>query len=418
VSARTRTPLGPIPDVLDTYLSEAAFFYERRCAELCAADGTREAAAAADARLELQMDGLVTAGRVAFQLFADRLTVTDRPGEVFAATLLCMRLPEIAPKEALEEALAGPSSQRAAQVDALRFLVGPNGEDWLRHFLSGAPGARMAVLRASVTHPGLQTAVAPLVGDADPLVSLQAQCTLAAMGVAGLPPVSLERHLQWDRPEETALALELLLRFDPEAAAAACRRIDPDADLALLQRALDLLALSGARDAVEHIRRTIAQRPEIAAAGWVALGMAGEIGAVDALLARLDAPWDLPEQQAELEALCQAAVLLTGARIPPRFDVFDFQPEELDRFQSDARAVWETGVAGRRPGAGLWRRGELLTPATLLRDLVAPGHPRRDLCKLQMDVRFGCRIPFDDRAPLPRQEAALTPLRAWALGYG
>jgi hypothetical protein len=403
--------------VLETYLSEAAFFYERRRAELRAADSTREAAATSEARLELQMDGLVTAGRGAFELFADRLTVEDRPGEVFAATLLCMRLSEIAPKEAVEEALAAPSPQRAAQVDALRFVDGPGGNDWLRHFLIVVPGARIAVLRACTFHPGLEPAITRLSNDPDPLVSLEARRALAAMGAPGVASASLERHLRSGRPEETALALELLLRADPEGAAAACRQIAPDADGALLETALELLALSGGRGASEHIQGTIARRPEIATASWVALGMAGEMGAVDALCVRLDGPWDLPKQRAELEAVCQAALLLTGVLVLPRFNIFDVEREQLDQFRSEARAAWTSAAADKRARGEHWRRGEPLTPVALLRDLVAPGHPRRDLCKLQMDARFGCRVPFDDRAPLPRQEAALAPLRAWAQSY-
>jgi len=366
--------------------------------------------------MERHMEGLCQGGSAAFEMFAAALSEPEEPGQAFAVALLCMRLEARAPKEALEAALGAPvpAGHRLALIDALQFATDPVSEEWLARFLrTGGSGARRAALAVAALRPGLLDAATALTQHADPLVALEATRTLLAAG-RRVPVPPLHAHLNSPQPEVVALALELALRSAGAAPGAeACRAVAMDADAGVLTAAMNLLAISGQGGEVAHLRQVVEARPELAAAAWLALGLTGDVAALEILRARLDAPWELPDQLDELLALAAAGRLLTGRAALPAFNPHDFEPAELEVFREEARNGWagfeKTAAKTRR-----YRRGEPLSAPALARDLVGPGHPRRDLCHLQLALLYDLHLPFDARAPFAAQRAAARAIAASA----
>lgn len=303
---------------------------------------------------------------------------------------------------------------RPALVDALRFARDAD-QRWLEAFLSSRSAlVRRAAVAACADRPALTAAVSVRLDDVDALVGLEARRTLLSLGVES-PPARLPAPRDLADPDDAVLALELLHRTDPARAAQSCREIPLTGDARVVSAALSFLAVSGDASAAAHVVTALAQRPDVAPAAWIALGLAGGAASQDAIIARVQRPWQLPEQASDLAALCQAALLVTGARVLPDIDEHEPDAAAVDRFRQRALAAWGAAAAAVRQ-AWRCRRGRPVSAAALAADLVAPGHPRRDLCQLELAARFGCKVPLDLRGPLARAGAAAERIAAWATG--
>jgi hypothetical protein len=402
-----------LAEVLELHFSEAAFLYHLRWRSPSMPGHPWEQAAEVEQRMERNLDGLLLAGREGFNRFADQLVVEGEPGQAFVAALLALRLPDIGPKEALVEALAGQALEREALIDALRWEVGPAVDAWLVDLLEDPrPAACVAAVRAATQRPALLARITRLAEHPVPLVSLEAQRTLTFLS----PGASVPRTkplLDASFPEATALALEVLLRRgDTYSAATFCQALDPAAEHALQIQALEVLAIAGPPGVSGVIAGRVARAPTLAVSGWIALGLCGERAGLVAMLERLKDDWR-PEQWQELEALFQAASLLTGESLEPSLDLDEVAAGDLDVMRTRARQAWEPMLARAQDGRR-YRRGEEITPAVLARDLVGPGHPRRDLCALELAARFRCPLAFEPRARYAIQSAAAHAIAGWA----
>jgi hypothetical protein len=402
-----------LAEVLELHFSEAAFLHHLRWQAPSMPDHPWEQAAIVEQRMECHLDALLLAGREGFDRFADRLVAEGEPGQAFVAALLALRLGDIGPKEALVEALAGQALEREALIDALRWEVGPAVDAWVIDLLEDPrPAACLAAVRAATQRPALLPRIAKLAEHPAPLVSLEAQRTLTFLS-PGVGSPKTKPLLDASFPEAAALALEVLLRRgDTWSAVTFCQALDPAAEPSLQALALDVLAIAGPPGASGVIAGRVARAPALAVQGWIALGLCGERAGLVAMLDRLKGDWE-PQQWQELEALFQAASLLTGASIEPALDLDELRPGDLDGMRTRARQAWEPMLARAQDGRR-YRRGEEITPAVLARDLVGPGHPRRDLCALELAARFRCPVPFEPRARYAVQSAAAQAIARWA----
>jgi hypothetical protein len=413
MTARHRTPVPLFADGLAAHLDVAAFLYELRWIAPAWPGRAWEEAAALERRMDLHLDALALTGRAGFELLAGGLTAEGEPGHAFVAARVALRLPAVAPKEAVADALAGPAPEQEALVDALRWEATPEADGWVAHLLDDArPRVRQASLRAATLRPSLAARVQALCADPDALVALEAQRTLALLKPGGAAPAGLERHLDAAAPGASALALELLLRAGRSAPAVAfCQKLPADAPRSLRALALDVLALAGGPSALPAIRGWMASDGALRGPGWIALGVVGDRAALAAMLERLDRPW-APEDWRELEGLFRAASLVTGNALEPAIDLDEAKPAEVAELRARAHAAWDPTLA--RAEERRYRRGEELGPAVLARDLAGPGHPRRDLCALELAGRFGCPVAFEPRAPYAVQAEAARAIAVWA----
>jgi hypothetical protein len=176
--------------------------------------------------------------------------------------------------------------------------------------------------------------------------------------------------------------------------------------------------------------------------GLLALGLLGDISAVEILLANLSRP-------ASAATAALALNLITGAEIyeeafiPEEIDEDELFPEEVERFRrgqpptrpdgspfgititrlsqkpEDWIHWWSKNRARFHPPVR-YRNGEPYSPACLLKNLEAEKSPRqvRQLAYEELVIRYGADFPFETDMPVAWQEKAIAEYAGWVRANG
>lgn len=411
---RTYDRPGPLGDVLEEYLDEAAFLFaaRKRCFE--DARFSWELARDRERRLDRHLHGLVLGGRASADLLKEKLLMTkeDNPGETFVAAAVLPRLGLIEPYEWIAEALAAKPPHSWALIDGLSYTAHGDLDPWLDDFRQSADPTLRAAAVAVIGNTGLGDADERLMAalrDQDPLVRLVATSGLGQRGKA-VDVGSITPLLDDSDPALAHMAARLLVAAGDDRAPGWLRGRVSGADPEVSGAAALLLAVSGDLDDVAQIRSAAKAHPRHASAFLAALGLTGGVAVVEDLLAALSDPAD----EIRFGAAWQALGTLSGEHRPPRFDFEEEGGRDAAATYAAAWADWSASAQGRMAPALKHRCGRPLSPSALVLDLKRPGNPWRDLTAIELRARYGCPLPFQPSARHEVQAAQLTGLDSWA----
>lgn len=242
-------------------------------------------------------------------------------------------------------------------------------------------------------------------------------------------------YLQHQKDAVRSAAALVLLRIGEPQTRTYCLRSAHEQNWPLLP-----LGLGGSRSAVSVLRE-IATRAKPSHDCLLALGLLGDISAVDTLLTQLANP-DFTE------AAVQALNLITGAGIyeevfiPEKIDedeLFDEERERLKRGEPlyppgqesgvtisrlsqkpEEWHKWWTANKSRFNSQIRYRNGKPYSPACLLENLESEKSPRqiRRLAYEELVIRYGADFPFETDMFVAQQKQALAKYAEWIKANG
>jgi len=423
--------------LVEEHIDEASFLYEQRRAMLSEIDEPWARVAGMEQRLEAHLDALAVAGRGALDACVARAIDSGEPGARFvAACVACRRRDSKRLAQLLDCVQDGDASALAPLRDALRLEL---SDDWMPLIVARLSATKPAwvELFADIARPGQPQVARAL------LKAVRHRIAVASVADAvGRLKIEAAREDLWpcldDQPDETrAAALLALCRIgDAEAAlhGASAARNQPWARTAV--------GVSGDRVAVGTLMQ-VAHDGAIDKATIEALGLLGDPEAAPVLLSAL-ARDDLAACAARSLHWITGAGLFVEVFVPDPVDEAAMGPSELENWKTrqeqptrmDGQPFgekvcmlsrdpqrWERWLAEHdaqfRPG-WRYRAGRPSTPRVTVECLADPGvdGSLRRAAALELEIRYGCRIPFDVEMPVVAQRAALTRMLAWADAQG
>lgn len=422
--------------VLNEHIDEAAFLYAQRQLLLGDPDEPWARVATIEQRLEAHIDALALGQERGLELCLACAT-TESPESLFVATcVICRRGDSSAFASLLKSVGSDDLACLAAFRDALRVECPQAWTPFVERALTGPAGAWVGLLAEVAAHRPLpmSTALIEALTHGDERGSVAH--ALGKLHVAAARP-ALWRCLEHGADESKHAALVALLRLG-----------DDDA----LKRGLYIatteawsripIGCAAGRSAV-HAMLRFAQREAVDKEVIQALGVLGDPAAFPTLLVALS------DEDVALHA-ARALHWMTGAAMFEESFVADpvdeetmttaeleaLKNEKVAPGRSDGRPFgvtvrrlsreqkeWARWIAGHghRFQAGLrYRAGFLCAPKVILEHLSAPDADAslRSLAALEIDMRYGCRVPFDVAMPVAMQQQALRQMFAWAEAQG
>ena len=431
--------------LFEEHLDDIAFLYEQRAVLIESRDRPWFELAPFEARLEAHLDALVVGGTHALTVCLDAARGDDG-GRLFGAVSVFCRT-GLAPllAETLKHLDHSDPRRVAAVADALKHELPEAWQAFIEQALA-SPEVKLTPLLAMVSgYRRLPNAAALMSALArDPL---NARHSIEALGRlrAREAKAVLTGHLRGggDAGLQASALLALLRSGAADALVTAHATSQQECGLHTV------LALGAGRSAaavlVQALRDAAAsEQPWPASAQTVlALGLLGDPSTLREL-------YDCLETPALAEAAAQALQWITGA-LP---DAEAFVPEPVDeslligkelnawrqykeapnrldgrpfgefkRVAPLTKAAWKRWFAqhATRFDVNLrYRRGRPYAPATLLADLRAPlsGATLRRFAALELEIRYGCDVPFEVDMPVARQVDALHKISAWVASEG
>ena len=227
-----------------------------------------------------------------------------------------------------------------AILDGLRFTNGRNIEGWLEYFIEHENPEVRAVGAEVIGYRGLtnfKEKIILLQTDPDPHASLAAMYSLIGLGISP----TKERLVPFLNIPDSSLslkAIELLLTIgDPEAVSICRGRIKKTSETVINQGLVFYLSISGTIDDVKIINEVMQKQPAIKKSCLLALGLCGNIGSVNLLIAHLDKIDDIDA----FTAAYQGLRLMTGMDHLPQFDPDEVGPEEVLKYQALWMSWWD-----------------------------------------------------------------------------
>lgn len=421
----------------EEHLEDISFLYEQRRALL----GKREMAwrdiAPFEARLDAHLDALVVGRELASEV-CRRLAKDGDFGQLFGAVSVFCRQGE-APllAEVLKHLDFTDQQKVTAVADALKFELPDAWGSFIAQALARRD-ARLTSLLAIVSgYRRLPNAVA--LTDALARNPIDARHSIDALGRLRFREAQgvLSGYLVHADPLLRSAAMLALLRIGAAESL-------PPAHLAAQQECWPhtALALGGGRSAATVLLQAL-QSGKARSDCLIALGLLGDPGTLRAIYDSLEVP--------ELaEGAAQALQWVTGASS----DEEVFVPEEVDEsvlFKKELQVwkqykeapkrldgqpfgevrkmlpvkkeVWKRWFADNstRFDPGLrYRSGQPYSPAVLLSDLVAEDSSTalRRFAALELEIRYGCEVPFEVDMPVARQFDALQKIADWVNAQG
>jgi hypothetical protein len=429
------------------YLEEASFLYSYRLSLLAATDVAWRDIEATEGRFEAFLDGLVVGGRQAMDCALARANAGDA-GELHAALRVLCRLGRL---DQLALTVQNQDASEQARIDAAadailqEEAISPLGLASLlpQLFAAGTEGAvRVAARVAGFCRAGMGEQWPTLLHDECPV---ELAWAIGRLGLVEAGPALVRRLKAANPPEQWAIGIALMRLGDPTLQPAPAWTLPP-----LVK------ALAGDEAMVTALAQGLQATPTDPMLA-LALGLLGEIGAVEPLLATL------PKNAAAATALA----LLLG-KTPPAMQLQDTEdtvpgirvelPEPAaehndsdghdhdaaDAPQDDSADAWPgptseplpeqlldpTLPCDRAAWTELWqqarprfsphqryRRGVPLTPLLLVADLTADHHGDawRRLAYEELVIRYRLPIAFETDMTVASQERALADMQAWAL---
>jgi hypothetical protein len=405
-------PIRPAPRLWKSHADEAAFLYEMRYVRHGHPASRWDDLQREEERLAPHLAGLRLGGEPCARELRDRFLLDDGawPGEVFVAAWACASTPRIEPVQWIAERLERTSRHAASIVHALECSDRGDLEHWVGDFL-GAPQTALVEGALAVSawrdFPGVAERIRTLTKSPNPKVAALALFAMANQG----QPVSSEELLERARasrdPGVLRTVLRFLLRSGFEAAIDVCRGLRSDTDPEIRMDAGFLLAAIGTRRDREQLVQEASRETESAETALTA-AFTGSPSAAEVLIERL-----VTDDPRCFRAAWQGLRLLSG-----RDDLLPPDPESATESDLSAdRDRW--GAWWKELGRGwdhrkLLRRGGVMDPRALAGDLVADGHPDRELAALQFAARFDCKVRFRMEDPFVRLTEASRSAEDWA----
>ena len=421
-----------LTDILEEHLSEASFLYEQRLGLLNDLELTWKEIGDFEERFEAHIDGLVVGGNSALDVCKQQATEGDF-GELHAAMRVFCRQNRLDLALQSIEAIDTDDAERMQAVcDALKDEL-PQG--WQNHFIEllneGNP-KWVSVIPQLIGYQRLNVGVKLLQALQENHTRGSLVPVISALGrlreqQAREPLLNIfQRHE--DETIRAATALTLLRLGDPKI-------IEASFDFAHTQNwPLISLGLGGGRSAVPRLCDLASSEPS--ADGLMALGLLGDLSAVDLLLANM-------ANTKLAEAAARAFNLITGAEIdetvfiPEEINEDELFEEELEKMKrgeplyppghepgvhltrlSQKHADWQNwwGQNKSRFNPQIrYRSGKPYSPAILLENLESEKNPRqvRQWAYEELVIRYGVDFPFETDMPVEKQKQAMKQYAEW-----
>jgi uncharacterized protein (TIGR02270 family) len=416
----------------EEHLEEASFLHSQRQGQLTDPEIPWSDLAEVEDRIEPHIDGLVLGGEVALEVLRARDLSKDI-GELHAGTSVLCRLRE---RELVFDLLESLDPSDAASIDAASDAIcsesPPEWEpDFVRelsrfHPIITAVACRLIAKRRIPVGPDLLSLIRRVPDSL--LVDMVAALGALRLGQARAMLSDLITHGAHSVRRASAIAL---LQLGDLTTAKACARLAENESWALIPA-----GLGGGPEALAAISRN--RRSDDSSSEWItALGLFGEASAIPILIGEL-------ELKEHAEAAAGALQLISGATlqesvfVPDAVEELALHPVEAERFKegeppkrADGREYGTEKVQiSRKPDewGGWWGQAretfkpatrycyaEPCTPASVFRALDSTKTDKRlrELCFLELEIRYGVQIPFETTMSVSTQMQALHQLRGW-----
>jgi uncharacterized protein (TIGR02270 family) len=424
-------------DLVEEHIDDGSFLYGQRRGMLAESDESWTRVAGVEQRIEAHVDALVVAGRRASERCAVRAGIPDEPGALFLATcVLCRRRDA----SRMAQLLAGVGNDERERIDAVRDALQVElPEPWTRFVedaLSGSKSQWIAVFADVSGHRRLPIANA-LIGALDRNVATPEVARALGRLRAKEAGPALWRCLASSDDAARSAAILALLRLGDREALACC------ADLARDEAwAHEAIGPAGGQVSVRTLLRAMeggrAQQSTIEA-----VGLLGDPVVIPSLLAAL-ASEDLAPCAARSLHWLTGAAMVDESFVADDIDEAALTASELEAWRtkkerplrSDGRPfgttvralsrdprrwrLWLDSQPGKFPPGKRYRLGIPCTPGLALECLLDPGTDgrlRRGTA-LELEIRYGCNVPFDVTLPVVMQRSALARMNDWVSVQG
>ncbi len=413
------------------HLSEASFLYEQRLGLFDDPELTWQDLEDFEQRFEPHIDGLVGGGDLALEVCKQQALEGDF-GELHAAMRVFCRQNRLdLALEALEQIDPEDKEKLQAACDALKYEL---PEAWQNDFIwllrDGNP--KIVPILAEVLGSLRIPAGKELLQTLQQSGAETAATSILALGRLREPNArtALFERLQHDNEAVRSVAALALLRLGETQTSNYCLQFARSQNWPLLP-----LGLSGGRSVAPFLL-DIANAGKPSADCLIALGLLGELSAIETLLGHLN--------NAELaETAARALHLITGAElyeevfIPEEIDEDALFEEELEKLKRgeplhppgeepgatitrlsqkpEAWRKWWSANKSRYDARIRYRNGKPYSPACLLENLESEKSPRlvRQLAYEELIIRYGIDFPFETDMLVAQQKQALAKCAEW-----
>ena len=356
------------------------------------------------------MHGLVLGGWPSALLLKDNLALEeeDDPGEAFTVAAVYPSLELVEPMQWLVEAIASEPVHFGAINDGLCYNDNVGLDSWIDDFLShDEPAVRLTGVEilAYRCPPDFESRLKPLLTDADSRVSLAATSAVGFVSDLGL----LKPLLDHDDPMVVSRAAQLLLETGDQETLPRLKRRLEDASTEIRREIALILGALGELSDCWTILSCMENDPEFVEIGLLALGMVGNVEAVEHMMKFLKAP---QEEEAFMAAV-QGLRTLSGQDFLPEFDLEEPGEGEAEAYLEQWNEWWRTSQSEFKPSVR-WRRGAPMSPRVLVADLLRVGTPHREWNYLELRMRYGCPLPLQPRQKYATVMRQLGAIKAWA----
>ena len=381
-----------------------------------------------EARLEANLDALVTGGEPALEVCLQQAKDGD-PGDLYAALRVFCKLER---KDLLIELLEGIDSEdtekHQAFIDALKHGL---PEAWQDNILEplDSKDPQLCDMSASVAAYRRLSAGKSLVQTLKRYSSSQVILALGHLRERSAASLLLP-NLRHDDEAVCSAAALALLRIGDMTVIPHCQRIAGESSWSHIP-----LSLGGDRSAVSTLAK-VAGSDNATADTVLALGILGDITVIDLLLEKLDG--DLAEPAAQALDLITGANLCERVFVPDDVEEDDLLDDEKEAFRQGKLPCKPDGslygayvnrLSQSRPDWSVWwgenkarfgqqiryRLGRVYSPLTILETLRSEKSPfrLRQLAYEELVIRYDVDFPFEADQFVSEQMRVLDSMAQW-----